>query len=133
MTRTRPQLPKPSSLARQRGLALIVVLWAAILLALLAGSVSRLSRSDLNLARNLVESTKAELAADSALWTTVGMIVNGGPKAWPPDGTVYAWRFGEAEEMAKSMLFLASDESSYLTGSTFTVDGGITAAYVTPE
>jgi NAD(P)-dependent dehydrogenase (short-subunit alcohol dehydrogenase family) len=42
-------------------------------------------------------------------------------------------RFGEASEMAKAALFLASDESSYLTGSTFTVDGGITAAYVTPE
>jgi NAD(P)-dependent dehydrogenase (short-subunit alcohol dehydrogenase family) len=42
-------------------------------------------------------------------------------------------RFGEASEMAKAALFLASDESSYLTGSTFSVDGGITAAYVTPE
>jgi NAD(P)-dependent dehydrogenase (short-subunit alcohol dehydrogenase family) len=42
-------------------------------------------------------------------------------------------RFGEAEEMAKAALFLATDDSSYLTGSTFTVDGGITAAYVTPE
>ncbi len=41
-------------------------------------------------------------------------------------------RFGEAEEMAQAALFLASDESSYLTGSTFSVDGGITAAYVTP-
>ena len=42
-------------------------------------------------------------------------------------------RFGEAEEIAKAALYLASDESSFVTGSTFLVDGGITAAYVTPE
>ena len=42
-------------------------------------------------------------------------------------------RFGEASEMAQAALFLASDESSYITGADFSVDGGLTAAYVTPD
>jgi len=42
-------------------------------------------------------------------------------------------RFGEAAEVAQAALYLASDDSSFTTGTEFVVDGGITAAYVTPE
>ena len=42
-------------------------------------------------------------------------------------------RFGEPLEIANGALFLASDESSWMTGQSLIIDGGITAAYTTPE
>jgi hypothetical protein len=49
------------------------------------------------------------------------------------DASIPCGRIGAPEEIAHGALFLASDDSSYVTASTFLVDGGLSAAYVTPE
>jgi NAD(P)-dependent dehydrogenase (short-subunit alcohol dehydrogenase family) len=58
-----------------------------------------------------------------------------GDPAWAARRLVHIpmGRPGAPEEIARAALFLASDESSFMTGATLVVDGGITAAYVTPE
>ena len=81
----------------QRGFALVMVLWAAVILALIAGSVTRISRSDLQLVRNVTEATEAELAADSGVRRALYEVAAGSPGAWRTDGSVYRWRFGQAE------------------------------------
>jgi NAD(P)-dependent dehydrogenase (short-subunit alcohol dehydrogenase family) len=54
-------------------------------------------------------------------------------RAPPPPVHLPMGRFAEAAEIAAAACFLASDDASYITASTFLVDGGLSAAYVTPE
>jgi NAD(P)-dependent dehydrogenase (short-subunit alcohol dehydrogenase family) len=42
-------------------------------------------------------------------------------------------RWAEADELARAALFLASDDSSFMTGQSLIIDGGIVSAYTTPE
>lgn len=77
---------------RQRGLALLMVLWASVLLAVLAAGVLKTSRTDVALTRNLIETTKAELAADSALWAALHQVLTDDEPGWRTDGSVYGWR-----------------------------------------
>ena len=86
------------STRRQLGIALIAVLWVLLLLAFLAASFSSSTRTEANLARNLVENAKAEALADAGVYRAItGLAIpieEGGLRV---DGTVYAWAFGDGE------------------------------------
>jgi general secretion pathway protein K len=83
---------------RQRGIALIAVLWVLLLLAFLAASFSSSTRTEANLARNLVENAKAEALADAGVYRAIAglaiPIEEGGVRV---DGTPYAWAFADGE------------------------------------
>jgi general secretion pathway protein K len=74
-----------------------MVLWASVLLAVVAASVLKTSRTDLELSRNLIDATHAELAADSALWTAVHQVLTEEDTPWQTDGSVYGWRIDGVE------------------------------------
>ena len=66
----------PDSAHRARGLALVTVLWVLMLLALIAASFTRTTRTEINLTRNLIENAEAEALADAGVYRAVlGLIV----------------------------------------------------------
>ncbi len=86
--------------ARRRGIALITVLWVLTLLALIAASFATTTRTEINLARNLVESAKAEALAEAGVFQAILGLLDSGAEdeePWRIDGTVYAWRFADGE------------------------------------
>ena len=83
---------------RNRGIALVVVLWTLLLLSLIAASFLALTRGEIGVARNAVDNARAEALADAGVHRAVlGLMrpVSGG--GWRVDGTVYGWRFDGVE------------------------------------
>lgn len=84
--------------SRQNGIALITVLWALVLLSVLAATVTRESRTQARLARNALDATIAEAAADAAVYRAIaGIVPSRGRKPLRVDGSVYGWSFNGAE------------------------------------
>ena len=82
---------------KQRGFALVVVLWAGALLAMLAAAIAHRAREDVVLTRNLVDATDAELAADSGLQYALERVLNEGSELFLGTHSVQPWEFNGAE------------------------------------
>jgi general secretion pathway protein K len=82
----------------ESGIALIAVLWVMVVLAALAASFSTSTRTQVNLARNMVAAAEAEAIADAGIARAAAGLVltvrQGGLRA---DGTIYAWQFADGE------------------------------------
>lgn len=88
---------------QRRGIALITVLWVLVLMALIAASFATTTRTEVNLARNLVEGAKAEALAEAGVYRSIlGLLgeVEGEEdeeEPWRVDGSVYGWLFADGE------------------------------------
>lgn len=90
-----------------RGVAMLVVLWAGVIMMLVALGISDRARTDLLLTRNLIDATEAELAADAGVWLAVSRVWTGSPEEMAADGTLHGARIGASE-----VRFRATDEST---------------------
>ena len=82
----------------QRGIALVAVLWALVLLAVIAATVLSESRTQSRLARNYLDAAQAEALADGGVYRALaGLARPSAAGGWRVDGTVYAWRRADGE------------------------------------
>ena len=103
---------------KPRGIALVIVLWGLVLLAVIAAAFTTGTRTEVTLARNLVENAKARALADAGVHAAMlGLHRREVEKRWRADGTVYSMASGEGEvsiviedEAGKIDLNAAPDE-----------------------
>jgi general secretion pathway protein K len=104
--RATPLPPTTDTAARERGVALVIVIWTLALLAILAGSFSGASRTHARLAFNIVERTRAEALADAAVERAIaGILIPAEAGGLRVDQTPYAWVFEGGE-----VVFSIADE-----------------------
>ena len=103
---------------RERGVALVLVMWVAVLLAVIASSFILERRTETLIVRNSVSVARAQAAADAGVQRAIFELyrADNSPDAWKRDGSPYEWAFGEAavrveirDESAKIDLNTASD------------------------
>ena len=81
---------------RQRGFALLIVLWTLPLLALLGTQLVATSRQHIQLAHNLIDAATLEAAANGAVQQAIFGVLDSSTRHWRPDGSIHAVRFGDA-------------------------------------
>ena len=81
---------------RQRGFALLIVLWTLPLLALLGTQLVATSRQHIQLAHNLIDAAALEAAANGAVQQAIFGVLDSSPRHWRPDGSIHVVRLGGA-------------------------------------
>jgi general secretion pathway protein K len=80
---------------RQRGFALLIVLWTLAFLSLIGATLVATSRQDTQRARNLIDGAAAEAAADGAVQQAIYGLLDPSARRWRPDGTLHVLRSGQ--------------------------------------
>src|SRR5688572_9699238 len=80
---------------KQRGIALVMVLWVLLLLGLVAASFLRETRLSTGIARNASENAKAEALAEAGIHRAMLGLADRGATAWRVDGTLYRFALGD--------------------------------------
>src|ERR1700675_2161895 len=94
MTTRQPGL---DGLGRNRGFALIIVLWAFVLIALIVGHLTTAGRTELRIAGNLAANAAAQAAADGAIYQAIFNLLNPRPdERWPLDASMHELQIGNS-------------------------------------
>ncbi len=91
----------PATDRGRRGFALLLVLWALVLVSLIVSQLSATSRREARIAANLANSAKAESMADGAVYEAVVRLLDASAKRWPIDGKARRLQFDDGEALVR--------------------------------